>query len=145
MLKILKRTVVVLAVGLPLAGCNSEFSLSCTTPNAKYLLMIRPSVASWLPFPAPSVRWVTTANVYDLRVTRSDDYQVLGDIQTRVAGWPRDAERQSFAVNRITSEFETSILRPKTETEQKSAAEPGPDMVLEKAVGTCARTWPQRL
>ncbi|NNM72323.1 hypothetical protein [Enterovirga aerilata] len=143
MIDALKRTAFLLAIVLPLAGCSSEFSLNCTTPTGRYLLMVRPSLP-YLPFPPPSVKWITTANIYDLRVLRSDDYQVLGELTTRIAGWPKEAERQSFVVNRITSEFETTILRGKT-AEERAAGEAGDDVVLEKVVGTCQRTWPQRL
>ena len=145
MLPSLKRIACGVALALPLAACNNEFSLNCATPKGNYLLMVKPGVP-WVPLMKPSLKWVSPANVHDLDVLRSDDYQVLGELRTRIAGWPADAERQTFVVNRITSEFRTSYLRPpKPDEEAKPSQLPGEDVAIEVVNGTCARTFPQRL
>jgi hypothetical protein len=141
----LKRLIAVAVLALPLAGCNSEFSLSCATPKGTYLLMVKPGIP-WLPLLKPSLKWITTANVYDLQPSRSDDYQVIGELTTRIAGWPAAAERQVFVVNRITSEFQTAFFRKPNAAESADATRvPGEDIEIEAIKGSCARSFPQRL
>ncbi len=145
MLPLINRLVSCLALALPLAGCNSEFSLNCTTPKGNHLLMVKPGVP-WLSLLGSSMKWVTTANVHELEVRRADDYQVVGELRTRIAGWPNEAERQTFVVNRITSEFQTSWLRKaKTGETADPSRLVGEDVAIEVVNGTCARTFPQRL
>jgi hypothetical protein len=141
----LKRLVVVGFTALPLAACNSEFSLSCATPKGSYLLLVKPGMP-WFPLLRPSAKWVTTANVYDLNVVRSDDYQVVGELPNRIAGWPAGAERQVFVVNRITSEFQTTLVRKPNQGDKADPSRaPGDDVEIEAIKGTCSRTFPQRL
>ncbi len=88
----------------------------------------------------------TTADVHELEVRRADDYQVVGELRTRIAGWPNEAERQTFVVNRITSEFQTSWLRKaKTGETADPSRLVGEDVAIEVVNGTCARAFPQRL
>ena len=141
----LKRYVAIGLATLPLAACNSEFSLSCATPKGAYLLLVKPGLP-WVPLLRPSLKWVTTANVYDLNVVRSDDYQVIGEWPTRIAGWPQEAERQVFVVNRITSEFQTTFVRKPNQADRADQSRPpGEDVEIQAIKGTCARTFPQRL
>jgi hypothetical protein len=145
MLPLIKRLVPCLALALALAGCNSEFSLNCTTPKGNHLLMVKPGVP-WLPPLGPSMKWVTTANVHELEVRRADEYQVVGELRTRIPSWPSEAERQTFIVNRITSEFQTSWLRkPKPGEKPDPSRLAGEDVAVDVLNGTCARTFPQRL
>jgi hypothetical protein len=137
MARALKRICVALALALPLAGCNSEFSLNCATPKGNYLLMVKPGMP-WFPLLRPSLKWVATADVHDLDVLRSDDYQVVGELRNRINGRPAETQRQRFVVNRITSEFQTSYLRSAKDGESG-------DVEIEAIKGTCSRTFPQRL
>jgi hypothetical protein len=136
----LRRCFAVVALAVPLAGCN-EFSLNCATPKGNYLLIVKQGVP-WVPLLGPAMRWVTPTEVYELNVIRSDEYQVRGELRDRIPGWPPETERQTFVVNRITSEFQTAFQRGSTNV--ASRAEPA-SSVIEAINGTCSRTFPQRL
>lgn len=140
----LKRISTIVALSVALAGCN-EFSVNCSTPKGNYLLMVKPG-SPWLPMIAPAVRWVTPADIYDLTVLRADEYQVRAELRTRIAGWPSEAQRQTFVVNRITSEFQTAFKGKQTTDPGGSSSESvAAETPTEAIGGTCSRVFPQRL
>lgn len=136
-----KRVAGVLGLGMLLAGC-SEFTVNCSTPKGNYLLMVKTG-PSWLPVFGPAARWVTPAEIYDLVVLRADEYQVRAELRNRLAGWPSEAQRQTFVVNRITSEFQTAFRS--TPGRDRDGATPDGDAALDAVGGTCSRVFPQRL